>query len=32
MVTTKSVLDLHYPVRVGWKDRRWSFLVDLVDT
>lgn len=32
MVTTKPLLDLHYPVQVGWKDGRWSFLVDLEDT
>lgn len=23
MVTTKPLLDLHYPVKVGWKDRMW---------
>lgn len=32
MVTTKPLLHLHYPVKVEWKDRRWSFLVDLEDT
>lgn len=32
MVTTKPLLELHYPVKVGWKNRRWSFLLGLEDT